>query len=105
MKSASSTISGETFAWRSRESRIGTSGPDRAAHAAQELALAVVVALRRHGAVQLQEDGVGALAPSGRSTMRAGHALEGVVRDAPARHGAGPGERDQRDDRRPPPPP
>ena len=67
--------------------------PHRPAHAPEEFALAVVVDLRRHGAVQFQEHCVGAFSAKALDDA-AGHALKGVVRHAPARHGAGPCERE-----------
>ena len=66
---------------------------DGIAHAAQQLALAVVVVFRHHRAVQLEEDRVRTLAAQP-VDHDPGHALEGVARDLAARHGAAPGERD-----------
>ena len=42
----------------SSSAAITTSGPTMCAHTLQQIALAIVIALRHHGAVQAEDDGI-----------------------------------------------
>src|ERR1700674_2744400 len=68
---------------------------ERRADPAQQLALAVVMALRRHGAVQLEIDRVRRF-PLQRHRELSRHALERILRHPPAGLSGGPGQRHDR---------